>query len=137
MELQKLGLPVLRLGLGFLFLINGIIALLNQEIVLQMLNDLKFPYPNFWIWVLILIEVIGGILLLIGYMVKHATAPLMTLVLVVILTIQIPGTIAGNPAQLLKDIAIFCGLFCLFALGPGSYSIEEELEFLNKEKGKK
>src|SRR5574342_89847 len=77
---------VLRLGVGGIFVYAGIMKLMNPSMVTGMLDNMGFPGASFWAWLLILVEVLCGASVLLGFKTKWATVPLAVVMLVVITT---------------------------------------------------
>ena len=116
---SKYGPSVLRLGVGVLFLVAGLMKLSNPSGVTQMLGGIGFPAPVFWAWLLIIVEIVCGALVLLGWKLKYATVPLVVVIVVAILTVGIKG----SPAGALKDVVILTGLVSLWLTGPGALAL--------------
>jgi len=82
-----------------------------------MLSNLGFPGPGFWAWLLILVEIVGGAAVLVGFKLKWVTAPL-ALILFVAIVISPSGMMGA-----LKDIALLSGLVSLWFSGPGNWAL--------------
>ena len=48
------GLAILRITIGFLFLLPGIMKFMDPAGIIRMLTDLSFPAPSFLAWILLL-----------------------------------------------------------------------------------
>ena len=90
--LNKLqGPALLRITLGLLFLISGLSKIMNPSMISGMLSGLGFPIAVVFAWILILVEIIFGILLLIGIKTEIAVWPLFIVLLVALLLVGIPS----------------------------------------------
>ena len=123
-DLKGYGPSALRLGLGILFIFMGIGKLQSPSGVTGMLQGIGFPMPIFWTWLLLLSELIFGICLLIGLKVRYTTIPLIIVMIVAIVTVQLPGLPQSQP-NLLKDWSILLSLVALMVLGPGKLGVNK------------
>ena len=112
---------LLRLGLGVLFVAAGIMKLTNVGGVVDLLSGIGFPGATFWAWLLLLVEIVFGLLVLVGWKVKWTTIPLIVVIVVAILTVSIK---AGAMAAL-KDFVILTGLISLMLSGPGAFALSK------------
>jgi len=109
-------LLLLRLSLGLLFTIMGILKLLNPEGIIGMLGTLGFPLTGFLGWIVIFSEVIFGITLLVNYKVKYSTIPLGIILIVALLFAALPNLDTGNPMTILGILWHIVALAGLAAL---------------------
>ena len=123
-DLKAYGPTALRLGLGILFIFMGLGKWQNPSGVTGMLQGIGFPAPVFWTWLLLLSEMIFGVALLIGLKVRYTTIPLIIVMIVAIVTVQLPGLPQSQP-NLLKDWSILCSLVALMVLGPGKLAVNK------------
>ncbi len=123
----ELGQFFLRVGLGILFLAFGLMKLFlaKPSGVTEMLSSIGFPAPALFAWILILAEIVGGFLLIIGYQVKIATSLLGIVIVVAILTVQIPSLGGDGTMQFFKDLSILVGLIAIFFGGAGKWCIDK------------
>jgi len=115
--MKEYGPFALRIGLGGLFLVAGIMKLMDPSKITGMLGNLGFPGAGFWAWLLILVEIVGGAAVLVGFKLKWVIVPL-ALVLFVAIVIS-PGGMMGS----LKDTALLSGLVSLWLSGPGNWAL--------------
>ena len=121
-DLKAYGPTALRLGLGILFIFMGFGKLQNPAGITAMLQGIGFPAPIFWAWLLLLSELIFGIAILIGLKVRYTTIPLIIVMIVAIVTVQLPGLPDSTP-QLLKDWSILFSLVGLMLTGSGKLAV--------------
>ncbi len=121
------GQLILRAGLGILFLAAGLMKLIfaGGSGITQMLAGIGFPIAGFFAWVLILVEILGGLALILGFKTKWASALLGIMMIVAILTVQLNTFSQDFPAQMqfFKDLAILVGLISIYFSGPGHFSL--------------
>lgn len=122
---------VLRVGLGVLFLVPGVMKLLNPAMVTGMLSQIFDMDPTWWFvfaltWVLIAVEIIGGLMLISGFKTKFAVPPLVIVMLVAIFAVVVPsmaGNVAAGMGGLLFHVLALLGLVSIGLSGPGACSV--------------
>jgi len=105
----------LRIGIGGIFVTTGILKLLNPSMVVGMLSSLGFPGATFWAWLLILVELLCGASVLLGFKTKWTAIPLAIVMLVVISTTD----------QVITGISILSGLVSIWLSGPGKWALSK------------
>ena len=119
---KEQGPAILRVTLGLLFLVMGLIKLNNPEMIIGMLGGLNFPAAPLLGWILIIVEVLGGAALILGKEMKKAIWLLFIVLLVALLFVAIPGfdrTQTPTVAELLWHLVGLGGLLSLHSTGPG------------------
>ena len=82
----------LRLMVGYGFLEHGYAKLARgPDVFISILHAIGMPFSFFLGWATILIEVIGGLLILCGAFVPLASVPMIVLLLVAIFTVHLPN----------------------------------------------
>ena len=107
---------VLRLGVGGIFVYAGIMKLINPSMVTGMLDNMGFPGAAFWAWLLILVEVLCGASVLLGFKTKWTAIPLAVVMLVVISTTNDVKT----------GVILLAGLGSLWLSGPGKWALSKD-----------
>src|SRR5262245_31512731 len=80
----------LRLVVGIGFLLHGLAKLIRGPAMFgSLLESIGAPYPGLTAWMVTLVEVLGGVLLIIGLFVVLASIPLIISMLVALFTIHI------------------------------------------------
>lgn len=111
----------LRIGIGGIFLTIGILTLVNPTTVKAMLLELGFPIAAILTWILILIELLCGSAVLIGWKIKYTTIPLALLLFVSLVINPL-----GGFAHPLKDAVILLATAALWLLGPGIWGMNRK-----------
>src|SRR5262245_123276 len=128
----------LRLIVGVGFMLHGIAKLSRgPDEFATILQALGVPEPHVMAWLTILVELLGGLAIMLGAFVALASIPMGVLVLVAILTVHLPygfssiKLIAVTPAGAqFGPVGYECNLLylaCLAALvlgGPGPLAID-------------
>lgn len=82
----------LRLAVGYGFLEHGYAKLARgPDVFIGILHAIGMPFAFFLGWATILIEVIGGLLILLGALVPLASLPMIVVLLVAIVTVHLPN----------------------------------------------
>ena len=127
-ECKEYAPSILRLVLGPLFIIPGIMKLTNPSMIIGMLGGLGFPAPTFWGWLVLLSEIIFGAAVLVGWKVKYTVWPLVAVLAVATAFVHIPA-MATNPAGLVNVLFHLLGIAALINLhltGSGKYAVSDE-----------
>jgi uncharacterized membrane protein YphA (DoxX/SURF4 family) len=113
----KLGLLVLRLTLGGIFMFHGISKLSNMEQTISFFGTIGFS--AFWAWIVALTETLGGFAVIIGIGTRVAASLLAVIMLVVITMVK-----NGKGFQAMEIDVILLGFSLGVALiGCGRYSM--------------
>jgi len=118
---------ILRVFLGILFLIPGLMKIMDPAGPVGMLQSLGFPAPALLGWILILSEIIFGAALIVGWKVKYAVWPLVIVLVVALLAVGIPGIDSTNPGSMINilwHLVGIGGLLSLYFTGPGATAIK-------------
>ncbi|HLF54928.1 MAG TPA: DoxX family protein [Candidatus Nanoarchaeia archaeon] len=107
----------LRIGIGGIFVIAGIMKLMDPQMIVGMLEGFGFPGPSFWAWLLILVELLCGAAVLTGFRLKYSTVPL-AIVMFVAIVVSL-----DNIMIVLNNLVIMSGLISLWLSGPGAWSL--------------
>jgi len=125
-----LALWLIRMGVGILFIVPGIMKLLNPEMFMGMLNVLYGWTGSILVimaWVVVLFEVVGGLCILLGKLVPRAIYKLSLLgifviSLVALLSVHVPsGDITGMLFQVFATLAIIA-LWVTYPMCPLGFS---------------
>jgi len=131
----------LRLIVGFGFIQHGLAKLARgPEAFATILHALGVPAPHLMGWLTVLVEIFGGLAVLLGALVPVASIPMSAVLLVAILTVHLPYgfssikllavTPAGaqfGPPGIETDLLYLACLAALVLGGSGPLSIESHL----------
>jgi putative oxidoreductase len=131
----------LRLIVGYGFIEHGYAKLAHgPESFTNILHALGMPFPSFLAWATIAVELLGGLLILLGALVTLASIPMAVVLLVAIFTVHLPngfssikllsvdgaGAHFGQPGYE-TDLLYLAGLMALVLGGPGRLSVDRLL----------
>lgn len=132
---HRIGLLILRLALGSIFVLHGWINLVGgQSFLREMLAMVGWAPPPALIWLITLMELFGGLALVLGVFTRWAALLLSgeMVVAVVLFHLRQGFFIVALPNAPLAfgfeyHIALVGGLMCLVLGGPGVFALEEKL----------
>ncbi len=116
------GVLVGRVFLGLLFLVAGYGKLTGESGVGGFgggLEAMGLPLPMLLAWVVVLVEIIGGACLILGYRVGQAAAALSIFLVLTVLLVHNPLKDAGELTAALKNLSILGGMLYVMAYGAG------------------
>jgi len=126
---QSQALLVGRILIAVLFLVFGIRAVLGFAGSVGYFTKLGFPAPQAMVVLSILVHIVGGALLLVGWQTRRAAWLLIALVVIATLMAHRfwesePAQYVGQLTSFLKNVAIIGGLLYVAAFGPGALSVD-------------
>lgn len=121
---------ILRLFLGVTFLIHGLAKLIDPGGFIGWVTSLGFPLPAVLGWLVMILEALGGLMLILGFGTRWVALALAFLMLTTTLSVKVQvGFIAptelGAGAEL--DLMLMVGSLVLAILGSGPISVDRNL----------
>lgn len=126
MNRPDLATVILRVTLGVIFLTHGIPKLLGPSETTEFLSGMGVPLADLATWVLIVLEIGGGLLLLAGVLVAPLAALLSLHMLLGIILVHAPiGWYVVGPGQEGAEfnVLLVAALVSVILLGPGRLSV--------------
>lgn len=120
-------LLIARILVGILFLIAAYNKMKGIGGTAGYFGRLGIPAPEVMVWVALAIEIIGGILLIVGYQTRLAALMLGVFVVVAALIAHTNFADGNQLNHFLKNLAIAGGCLALFCTGAGEYSADEKM----------
>ena len=130
---EWLPLLLLRLSLGYVFLLSGQGKLLNLERTASYFTSLHIPFALFNAILASSTEFLGGILLILGLFTRVTSVALAFVMVIAIVTAQLPNNI-GNIGEFtgLIEWAYFLIFISFVFSGAGVISLDKILKIDNK-----
>jgi putative oxidoreductase len=113
-----------RLLLSAVFLISGVSKFTNPEGTLAYIASAGLPFPEFCFGMAVLIEILGAILLIVGYKTRLVAVLLAIFSIVTAAAFHFQIEVQGQFIHFLKNLAIAGGLLQVAAFGPGDLSVD-------------
>jgi putative oxidoreductase len=115
---------VLRLAAGVVFVVFGVGKFTNHEAELDSFEDYELPSPDAFVYAIGVIEVVGGLLLLIGLATRLAALVLAGDMVGAIIA---SGIGEGEAISLTLAPALLLAMAYLLWIGPGSHAVDRRL----------
>ena len=118
-----------RVALPVVFIIDGIGIFMNATGIAKTLAAKGFPQPAAFGYAVAALEVVGGVLIVVGFKARWAAIALLlftagTIVLAHNFWDMEGVARAANQTQAFKNLSIMAGLLLIAAMGAGRYSID-------------
>lgn len=119
-----------RILLAAMFIISGFGKLTGFEATVGHISRVGLPLPQLQAALAVLVELGGGILLIIGWKTRWAALAFIVFVLVVTPIFHNfwaapPEQMMGQQIHFLKNVSILGGMLLLLGFGPGAYSVDK------------
>lgn len=115
---------VLRVVAGVIFLMHGLQKVTGDVSMFSgILNSLGVPAPEIFSWIVILLEIGGGLALIIGFMTHWISKFLMILMIVAIFLVHIKNGFFG-PAGYEFPLLLLTSAVSLMITGAGRWSVD-------------
>ena len=113
-----------RVLLAAIFLLSGFGKLAAHEATVGYINAVGLPFPELAYLGAVFVEIVGGVLLVVGYQARYAAASLALFSLAA--GVLFHGAIGDQNqfVHLLKNVAIAGGLLHVVAFGAGAFSLD-------------
>lgn len=123
--LEDWALLLLRLFMGGTFLAYGIKKIQAYDNYVVLFSDkLDLPFPLINLYLVMGVEIIGGLFLLLGVLTRVVTIPLIITMITALFLVNIDKGFAASNFGMEIPLAYISILFVLFAFGSGKFSIE-------------
>ncbi|MFZ0639454.1 MAG: DoxX family protein [Candidatus Acidiferrales bacterium] len=123
-------LPLIgRILISIVFLLSGIMKLMSWSMVASMMASKGFPIATVMLAGAVIVEILGGLCLLLGFKARIAAFILFLYLIPTTLAFHNFWTMQGpmrmdNQGHFLKNVAIMGGLLMVAAYGAGKLSID-------------
>jgi putative oxidoreductase len=125
------GIALLRLAIGFVFVVHGAGKLLgvgpfatSLDQFAGFLGTLGVPLPTLFAFVVAVVEAVGGLFVLVGFLTRFAAAAIAVNMLVATLLVHLPNGFAASDGGYEYTLTLFLVSLSLVLLGSGAFSVE-------------
>ena len=118
--------PLGRLLMSSLFIWDGIRQLRSPSVFAQYFASIHVPLPNVAIWISVIIHLLGGMALLVGFKTRWAAALLALLCVGTGFGVHLPIGDQDNMIHFYKNLVMMGGFLYVIAFGAGAVSIDGE-----------
>jgi len=123
-NLKTYAAPLGRLLLSALFIWAGIGKLMDPTGTAGYFAHVNIPAPAVMVWIVIIIEVIGGLMVLVGFKARWAAIVLAIFSLITGFGVHLPVGDLPNMINFYKNLAIAGGMLYVFSFGAGAWSVD-------------
>ncbi len=121
------GLFLIRVVVGAIFVVHGYQKFSGQMDATAMLTNLQFPAPEVFAVILVAAELIGGALLIIGALTHWAAKMLTIVAAVALIVVHLPNGFTGQGGYEFILLILVCCIALMIA-GPGRWSVDAALK---------
>jgi putative oxidoreductase len=119
---------ILRVAAGVVFVVYGWNKLQNPAGWQDMLTGLGFPAPVVLSWFVLMLELVGGVALIVGLLVRPIALLFAIEMVVSSVTVRLPLGFAPEGATGIElDLALLAAALALVILGPGRPSVDRDV----------
>lgn len=118
-----LALPA-RIFIAAIFVFSGFGKLAAPAATIAYIASAQLPAPTLGYAVALFVELVGGLLLILGYRTRAVAAVLALFTLATAVLFHTDFADQNQVVQFMKNLAIAGGLLHIVALGAGSYSLD-------------
>ncbi len=127
MDNLKIYLPPLgRLLMSSIFIWDGILQLRSPSSFAQYFASMHVPVPEVAIWISIMIHLLGGVALLVGFKTRWAAALLALFCIGTAFGVHLPAGDQDNMINFYKNLVMTGGFLYVIAFGAGAVSIDSD-----------
>lgn len=121
-----------RILLAHVFIISGISKIFRFAPTAALLTSVELPAANLLLVLVILLEIGGGILLIVGWQVRWVAAAFCVFILLATMIFHPfwkadPASVPGQLNNFMKNFAVMGGMLYVLAFGAGQLSIDNRL----------
>jgi putative oxidoreductase len=116
--------PLGRLLMSSLFIWAGFGKLMNPGGTAQYFASYHLPAPDVLVWIVIIIELIGGLMILVGFQTRWVALVLAIFCLITAFGIHLPTADMPNMIHFYKNLVMAGGFLYVFAYGAGALSVD-------------
>lgn len=123
-SLKSYAQPLGRLLMSGLFIWAGIHKLTNPSGTAQYFANVHIPVPDIAVWIVIIIEVIGGLMILVGLQTRWVALVLAIFCIITGFGVHLPVGDQANMVNFYKNLVMAGGFLYVFTAGAGALSID-------------
>ena len=116
---------VLRLAVGAVFIVHGYLKVVDVAAFGGMLTSLSVPLPAFFAWVVTIVELGGGVLLVLGLLTHWASKLLAIDMFVAMLLVHAKNGFLMSNNGIEFTLVLFAAAVALMITGAGKWSVNQ------------
>src|SRR5262245_49060667 len=115
-----------RVLMASLFIWDGVLQLRDPAATAKYFASVHIPFPGPAVWISILVHLLGGLALVLGFKTRWAAAVLLLLCLGTAFGVHLTVGDINNMTHFYKNLAMAGGFLYVITYGAGGLSIDEE-----------
>jgi putative oxidoreductase len=125
-SLKTYSVPIGRLLMSSLFIWAGYTKLFvyGPSGTSQYFASVHIPIPDVTAWIAIVIELIGGLMILVGFQTRWVALVLVIFCLITAFGVHLPVGDVANMTNFYKNLVMAGGFLYVFAYGAGPFSVD-------------
>lgn len=123
--LEEYAMVPLRIGIAAVFLYTGISKAIDLDAATSMLTNLGFGGAKTFAIILMVFEILGGLLLLLGLLTRYAGIALSVILILAFIIVGLRNIGTGQFLFSLKDIGLLGATLALTFAGARRWSLDE------------
>jgi len=116
--------PLGRLLMSVIFILAGFQKLTNPGGTAQYFAHVNIPLPDVTVWIVVIVELLGGLAILVGFKTRWVALILALFCLITGVAVHLAAGDQANMIHFLKNLAMAGGFLYVFAFGAGVWSID-------------
>lgn len=126
--LQDYGPFIGRILIAAIFVISGWGKLMDITGTAGYIASKGLPFPEVLAWIAMIIELLGGLMLVVGFQVRAAAVAVFLFTIVATIFFHPVWSDPSQKIHFLKNLAIMGGLLYVAAHGAGRFAVDREKE---------
>lgn len=118
---------LLRIVAGLIFLMHGLMKTADVSMFGGFLSALHVPAPHFFAWAVVILEIAGGIALILGFLTHWASKLLSLLMIVAVLLVHVKNGFFVQNNGYEFALLLLAAVISLMITGAGKWSVDEWL----------
>ncbi len=116
-----------RVLIAFIFVLSGLSKIGNPAGTMAYIANAGLPIPELTFWVTVMIEVVGGVLLTVGYQTRAAAALLALFTVLAAIFFHTNFADQMQMINFMKNLCMAGGLLQVVGFGAGAFSVDAKL----------
>lgn len=118
--------PLGRIFLSAIFIISGLGKAFNFAGTVTFMDSAGIPFAGIALVLALILEIGGGLALLLGWRVQHAAYTLIIFSVLATLALHLDFSVQANQVAFFKNVGLIGGLFYVITFGAGKWSVDNK-----------
>lgn len=118
--------PLGRIFLSAIFIISGLGKAFNFSGTVTFMDSAGIPFAGIALVLALILEIGGGLALLLGWRVQHAAYALIVFSVLATLFFHLDFSVQANQVAFFKNLGLIGGLFYVITFGAGKWNVDRK-----------